>query len=131
MHVRRRRTDPVFVDRTGRRRRVFLIAGLASGAALALATLVLIAGFTGTGPGRLPLLPESAGEQLRAPVATVKPPEAPRTIPSPSESAAAPRPTRTGTPAPATTTQVAPSPSKTNHRNVPTHTPGGKPTKRA
>jgi hypothetical protein len=130
MHVRRRRTDPVFVDRTGRRRRVFLIAGLASGAALALATLVLIAGFTGTGPGHLPLLPESAGEQLRAPAATVKPTEAPRATLSPSPRAGSPRPTPSGTPEP-TVTEVAPSPSKTNHRNVPTHTPGGRPSKRA
>lgn len=130
MHVRKRRADPVFVDRTGRRRRFFLIAGLASGAALVLASILLVAGFTGAGPGRLPLLPESAGEQLRVP-ATAKPTEAPRTNRSPDRPTASPRPAPSGTPGPAGTTAVAPTPSKTNHRNVPTHTPGNRPSKRA
>ena len=49
---------PVFVDRTGRRRRWFALFGAAGGGLLSVATVVLVAGFLGAG-GALPGLPGS------------------------------------------------------------------------
>ncbi|WP_173079635.1 hypothetical protein [Phytohabitans rumicis] len=119
--------DPVFVDGTGRRRRLFALAGAAAGVLLALAALVLVAGFTGTGPGHLPTLPLPAGGDAREAVSP------PRPSGTPTTPAQAPRP---GLPIPSTVESpsvaaVTPSPSRSNHRRVPTHTPGNKPSKKA
>jgi hypothetical protein len=115
---------PVFVDRTGRRRRLFTAAGAAGGLVLCLVSLLLIAGFTGTGPDYLPTLPES----VRGPVRTT-PSGKPAPSPRPSRSPDAVRTTRSATVAPATT---APSPTaKANHRRVPTQTPANRPSKPA
>lgn len=120
---------PVFVDRTGQRRRLVRVAGVAAGLVLALASLLLVAGFTGAGPGQLPLLPQPAGG---APAA----PRSPATKPAPRSSPAtvtpADRPATTPPPPAATTAgaTAAPVPTRTSHRRVPTHTPSNnKPTK--
>src|SRR5437773_3514239 len=49
--------SPVFVDRSGTRRRWFVGLGVAGAGVLALSVLLLVAGFLGGGPGRLPGLP--------------------------------------------------------------------------
>jgi hypothetical protein len=123
------RVKPVFVDRTGQRRRVVRVAGAAAGLALALASLLLVAGFTGAGPGHLPLLPQPAGggapaaprsptTTRPAPPSTRPPVTRPATIAPPAATTAAPEATPT------------PAPSRSGHRRIPTHTPGNnKPSK--
>lgn len=122
---------PVFVDRTGQRRRLVRVAGAAAGLALALASLLLVAGFTGAGPGHLPLLPQPAGGAPAEP----RSPAAPRPGGAvPSQPATAPAPTgRPATTAPPAATATGgtptPTPSRGSHRRVPTHAPGNKPSK--
>jgi cytoskeletal protein RodZ len=134
MQLRRHGPEPVFVDRTGRRRRLFAAAGAAGGVLLALASLVLVAGFTGAGAGYLPALPEPAGSKAHSAVSTASPSATTRSA-GPSPAPATPgREDRTTTASvpPATTTpptSVTPSPTHTNNRNVPTHTPSHKPSK--
>src|SRR5215469_7457130 len=53
--------DPVFVDRTGRRRRIAAVAGGVAGIVLILTTLTMLVGFTGVGGGHLPGLPGIGG----------------------------------------------------------------------
>jgi hypothetical protein len=55
-------TDPVFLDRTGRRRRLFVAAGSVGGLVLLIAAVALVAGFTGTGPGSVPGWPGGTDE---------------------------------------------------------------------
>lgn len=123
---------PVFVDRSGRRRRLVRVAGAAAGLALTLASALLVAGFTGAGPGHLPLLPDPAGGRVGAATKSPRPEVAPapatptRLTPRP-EGGTAPRTTSPG--AAATTARAVPTPSRSSHRRVPTHTPGNKPSK--
>jgi hypothetical protein len=109
---------PVFVDRTGQRRRLVKVAGVAAGLALAAVSLLLLAGFTGTGPGHLPLLPEPVGGAPGAP----RPSAETRPVPP------SPAPVRTSASQPVTAAPTAasatPTPSRSSHRRVPTHTPG-------
>lgn len=131
MHVRRQRTDPVFVDRTGRRRRLFMATGAAGGVAMALVTLALIAGFTGAGPGYLPTLPESAGDQQLDSGEAGQPSAAVRPV-SPSPRIASPATGARPTPAPSPTQALpaaSPTPTPNSHRRVPTHTPNNRPSK--
>lgn len=51
--------DPVFVDRSGRRRRLFTGLGAGLGVLLAAGSLLLVAGLMGTSPVPLPGLPQS------------------------------------------------------------------------
>jgi hypothetical protein len=51
--------DPVFVDRSGRRRRLFTSLGAGLGVLLAAGSLLLVAGLLGTSPVPLPGLPQS------------------------------------------------------------------------
>jgi hypothetical protein len=120
-----RSPKPVFVDRTGRRRRVIRVAGASGALALVLASLLLVAGFTGAGAGDPPRLPEPAGGRLGG--APTRPAADPAT---PAQRPAAPA-TASPTPLPATTAvaTATPTPSRSNHRRVPTHTPGNKPSK--
>jgi hypothetical protein len=120
---------PVFVDRTGQRRRLVRVAGAAAGLALALATLLLVAGFTGAGPGHLPLLPQPAGGAPAGPRSPA--PTRPGGVaPSPRPTGAPDGRRATTAPPPATATAASsPSPSRSDHRRVPTHTPGNKPSK--
>ncbi|MGN9909649.1 hypothetical protein ACTMTJ_19060 [Phytohabitans sp. LJ34] len=114
---------PVFVDRTGQRRRLVRVAGAAAGLLLALASLLLVAGFTGAGPGHLPLLPQPAGGAPTAPrsPAATRPAPAPAraTVPAPAD-----RPSTVPPPTATARVTPTPTPSRTNHRRVPTHTPG-------
>ncbi|OLB81170.1 MAG: hypothetical protein AUI14_04250 [Actinobacteria bacterium 13_2_20CM_2_71_6] len=111
---------PVFVDRTGTRRQWFTWLGVLGGALLCLATVVLVAGFLGGGPGYLPGLPAPAPDGGRA-AASPTP-----AGPAPSATSRAPR--RSGSASPATgggTTPASPaptaSPSPTGHGNAPPH----------
>lgn len=123
--------EPVFVDRTGRRRRVGALAGSAGALVLLLAALALVAGFTGTGPGSLPGWAGSGTEQLHDEKARPVPAPSGR----PSSHAAAPAPTRerartSPTARPTTTAPASTSPAATrtpgNHRGNPGHTPPGR-----
>ena len=114
--------EPVFVDRTGRRLRLFKAAGLAGGAALVVATAGLVAGFTGAGAGALPGLPAAGPTPAEARQPELSSHPAPRKTtpgggarPGTEPSAPPPTPTATGSP--------TASPSPTSHRNVPTQTP--------
>ena len=130
MHVRRQSPEPVFVDRTGRRRRLFAAAGAGGGVLLALASLVLVAGFTGAGAGYLPALPEPAGSKVHSAGSTASPSATTRSL-APAAPAHESRSTTASVP-PATATPpatVTPSPTHTNNRRVPTQTPSHKPSK--
>jgi len=126
MHVRRQSPDPVFVDRTGRRRRLFAATGAAGGVLLAIASLALVAGFTGAGDASLPALPEQTAGKTHA-VSTATPSATTRSTGS--------TPTRTarteerGSTSPVTTPQASatPSPTHTNNRRVNTNRPSKKP----
>lgn len=108
--------DPVFVDRTGRRRQLFAAAGFAGGTALLVATAGLLAGFTGVGTSHVPALP-GVGQ---TPEVVLQPMPA---GPSPGRSRR-PSPTPAATkPATGPSTSPSSSPSPTSRRNVPTHTP--------
>jgi len=121
--------DPVFLDRTGRRRRLFVAAGTIGGLLLLIAAVALVAGFTGTGPGSVPGWPGGTDElRVGRPDAAVS--VRPRkTQPPATTTPAVPRTTApavpvTTVPAP---TSAAPSSTPTAsvnpHRRVPTHTP--------
>lgn len=124
MRVRQESTEPVFVDRTGRRRRLFAASGVAGAVLLLLASLALMAGFTGTGAGQLPMLPGPAANTPRKAASKAAPSATIRATGSPRPRTTA-RPTATPTP-PAITSQpagVTPTPTRTNHRRVPSHKP--------
>jgi hypothetical protein len=111
--------DPVFLDRTGRRRRLFVAAGTAGGLLLATAAVALVAGFTGAGPGSVPGWPNGAEDRRvdrpasAVPVRTRATGQATR----PPATTAAKRTTAPTTAAPTASSTVNP------HRRVPTHTP--------
>jgi hypothetical protein len=91
----------VFVDRTGRRRRVATIAGSGLGAAALVALGLLVSGVSGGAPAHLPGLPPNAGQAgfLPAP-ATASAPSMPRSL-RPSHTPTAvrtPSPTASATP---------------------------------
>lgn len=112
-------TEPVFVDRSGRRRRLVVWAGTAGGALLALAAVVLLAGFTGAGTDA-PTLPGGS------PTPTVDSRLRTGTGATPGPGAAPPAPTPTvrasTTPTPAATRAPVTSPSRRGRG--PDHTPG-------
>jgi len=125
--------EPEFLDRTGRRRRLFLAAGAAGGLLLFLLLVALVAGFTGAAPGSLPGFPRG-DDQLRIDHPDTAVSARPRTTPrqTPATTTAA-RPAsgaadRTATTAVSTAaTSVSPTATPTTsvnpHRRVPTHTP--------
>ncbi|MFB9449252.1 hypothetical protein Dvina_17245 [Dactylosporangium vinaceum] len=98
--------DPVFVDRSGRRRRLFTVFGTGVGVALTAGAALLVAGLTGSSPLPLPLLPQgvhggtqrdegSAGVQpiratprATAPSAAARPNHPPATTTAPGPTAA-------------------------------------------
>jgi hypothetical protein len=127
-----RTPEPVFVDRTGRRRRLFAVAGGVGAILLALASLVLVAGFTGAGAGYLPTLPEPAGTKARGAVSTAKPSATTRPAgPAHATAGAADPRTTASVPSATPTPPAGVTPSRTNNRKVPTQTPSHKPAKRA
>jgi hypothetical protein len=103
---------PVFVDRTGRRRRWFGVLATSGGGLLVIATLVLVAGFLGAG-GSLPALPGSgpgAGPTPGDVVATGVPGSPSHRTVRPT---AAPSGTRVSTPAAVVTPTLAATPTPT------------------
>lgn len=82
------RPQPVFVDRTGRRRRLTVLAGVGAGTALLVSLVVIVAGlFTGS-PTVVPAWPDSDGARKatsRPQVVQRKTPGAPgtSTVPNP------------------------------------------------
>jgi hypothetical protein len=126
---------PVFVDRTGRRRRVLTAAGI-GGVAVVVSVLVgLLLAMTGAGSHGLPGLPPG---QARAAASHASARTTLSTRPSaePATGVTSTGTTPTGaaqpgpTPAPATTApgtvSPSPSPSSKSHRHVPTQTPSHK-----
>ncbi|TMM34791.1 MAG: hypothetical protein E6F99_21415 [Actinobacteria bacterium] len=111
--------SPVFVDRSGIRRRWFVILGVAGAGALTLAVLVLVAGFFGAGPGRLPGLPGPLGpvaRQAAAPVTSAPSTAARASHPATPSGAPGPRPS----PTPGVPSATA-SPTPIRHGNAPPH----------
>lgn len=106
--------DPVFVDRTGRRRRLVAIAASAAGLVLVLVALAMFVGFTGVGAGRLPGLPGAVD-----PVATVAPAPGGSATAQPLEHTPWPSVTR----AAASPTNSAGSPTRSPNGHRPTQTP--------
>ena len=136
--------DPVFVDRSGRRRRLVTLTGTAGGLLLAAAVLALLAGFTGAGPVALPGWDDATTTSRPAPGAA-RPSTRPAHVPvptgrpraaRPAPSAAAPSATAPSSSAPEpTATSVSPTaPGKgrgKSQRRVPTHTPSARPAHKA
>ncbi len=127
--------DPVFLDPTGKRRRLFVAAGSAGGLLLLVAVVALIAGFTGSGPGSVPGWPDS-GKELRisrldsavsVQSATTAPEPAATTKARPADRPTAPVTTAAVTTAPEPSSaapSVSPSAPVNPHRRVPAHAPG-------
>lgn len=120
MRHQRRVTRPVFVDGSGRRRRLILVAGSAIGVLVVLALVMLVAGLFGASPVHLPGLPGGQATDARQPG---------RTTGAPSGPDAATNPAQAASPTASTSPIVSPSADPTSRRHVPTQTPthpGGK-----
>lgn len=105
--IRHRRPEPVFLDRSGRRRRLVGIVGAVLGVLLAASVVVLLAGFVGGAPVAVPGLPP-AGHAGQPGGPTTAP--APKRIVDPLVTPAPVRVAQTGggaTPSPAGTTTRA------------------------
>jgi hypothetical protein len=107
---------PVFVDHTGRRRRVAIVLGSGLGVVLIAGLIMLTAGLVSGSPVPLPGWPDAAPVE--------GPPAPPAPEPTPSQRPAA---RRTTVPAPGTT--VIPTPANTGNGNGnghgrPSKTPG-------
>ena len=134
MHNTRRGRDPVFVDRTGRRRRLFAIAGSAGGLVMILVAVALFAGFTDGGRASIPGWPAGAGHAkpgTSRPAASDGDTSAPRAGPEPTPevtpvAAPATTPATARPTTPATSTAPTRGPGTRRH---PTHTPAPHPTK--
>jgi hypothetical protein len=133
----------VFVDRTGRRRRLIALAGSAGGLMLTLILLALVAGFTGVGPASVPGWPDAAagapGARAKpspsrtAPSArprplTAEPPIAEQTPAGDSSGSAAPDVTPTSSATVTPSGSVTPTPKNNGRR--PTHTPNPRSSKK-
>src|SRR4051794_24965477 len=79
----RRGGEPVFVDRTGRRRRLIAVAGSTGGLLLTVALVALVMGLTGVGPVAVPEWPDSAAGQVRKARPTPRPSREPRSATTP------------------------------------------------
>ncbi|GAB4056695.1 hypothetical protein GCM10028775_56920 [Catellatospora paridis] len=109
----------MFVDRTGRRRRLFTVLAAGGGIALTLMLGVVVAGFLGVDGAGLPGLPQLLPDR---PAAEESP------SPAPADSTPQPRPQPVTEPSasPTKTTgkpSAAPSSSSTIHGNRPTDRP--------
>ncbi|RZU53025.1 hypothetical protein EV385_4909 [Krasilnikovia cinnamomea] len=117
--------DPIFVDRTGRRRRLFASAGTACGLLLALAMLAMFAGITVGTPRALPGLPGAGADRTVARVKAGRSHTAPTAATRPRTTAPAAAATASATPDPSGTPSATASatPDGNPHRRVPSHTP--------
>jgi hypothetical protein len=113
----RREPKPVFVDRSGKRRRILVVTGVAAAVVVVLALVSLVGGLFGGSPLPLPGLPD---------LVNPAPHPAPDTTIGDSASTGGPSAGGTGT-ASAPGQSISPS----TQRHVPTQTPSdhGKPTK--
>jgi len=103
---------PVFVDRSGRRRRLAAMIGAALGVALVATLAAFAVGLSSGSPLSIPGLPDIGSHGG----ATTTSPDAPahlRTLPPPG------RPSASAT----ATSGTEPTPTPTLRRRVPTHTP--------
>jgi flagellar basal body-associated protein FliL len=104
---------PVFVDRSGRRRRVAIVVGSSLAVVIVVAIVMLVAGLSGVAPLGVPGFPDLA-KQTKAP--------ATETTPGPADPRSAVLPV-TGPSTPTTTETASPSPSRSSPRHDPTQTP--------
>jgi hypothetical protein len=130
LQARTRDLDPVFVDHTGRRRRLVAAAATAGALILTLAVLALLAGFTGAGPVPVPGFPAA-----RTGHAKPTRPTAQRTDPTPAATpatlAAAPAgtsrpaiaPPSSGAPSVSSAPTISPTPTPKGNGRSPSHRP--------
>jgi hypothetical protein len=101
---------PVFVDRSGRRRRLAVLVGSSLAVVIVVAIVMLLAGLSGVSPLSVPGFPDVA-KQTKAPA--VEPSQAPAgqrpVVPAAQPTTASPT--------------ESPSPSKSSPRHIPTQTP--------
>jgi hypothetical protein len=109
-HSRSAAASPVFVDRSGRRRRLMKLLGMCFGLALISTLALLMLAMSGASPITIPGFPAAVGDGA---VATTPP--------------AGPAPTTSAGPLSSISDSfpagVSPSPSDTTRRHVPTQTP--------
>jgi hypothetical protein len=118
-------TRPVFVDVSGRRRRLVTVTGAVVGVGLATAIAVLVASMVvGASPLPLPGLP-AGGQAVHNPGPEAEPPAPPTTSSDPSDRDPTRPPTTT---APAPGGPVAPPAVTTGPTTTPTTTRGNRPT---
>jgi hypothetical protein len=119
----RRAVDPIFVDRTGRRRRLAGLGGAVAALVLVSAAVIMLAGFTGASGSHLPGLPGLGGAQAPG----VAPAAGQSAVPHPGDTTrpASPGPVRSSGPSTGAGNALPtiPLPSVTTHRTVPTQTP--------
>jgi len=116
MHARRGRpdADAVFVDTSGRRRRVFVTAGIAGATVLILLAVALLAGLTGVGPAEVPGWPGSGQHEAQGPSGAPNgsPDAAGQPAPSATPNAPSPAASPGASAAAAPSGSASPSPSK-------------------
>ncbi len=119
-HAARSGGRPVFLDRSGRRRRLVLLVGGCIGAVLIASIALLGVGLSGASPLHIPGFPD-AGQQAGGP-SPVPDGTAPPTVGTESDP---------GSPLPTATPGPAGTPEPTTPRRIPSHTPSHppKPTK--
>lgn len=99
---------PVFVDGTGRRRRVAVVSGVALGVGLLLSLVMIVAGLLGASPVRLPGLPGAGDKppgEVRQPAVhsstSISNSHSATRVPAPTVAPQPPAPTTTASPTPA------------------------------
>jgi hypothetical protein len=125
-----READPVFVDHTGRSRRLVAAAATAGALILTLAVLALLAGFTGVGPVPVPGFPAArTGHATPTQPATQRTDPTPATTPAPlaAASAVTSRPATagpsSGAPSVTSAPTVSPTPTPRGNGRSPSHPP--------
>ena len=111
--VRHRPPRPVFLDQSGRRRRLVVASGIALGVILLAGLVVLLAGFSGASGLHVPGFPDANPVNVE--------PE-----PTPTENVTEEPATFGTTPADASPS-ASPDPDRTSPRRIPTQTPSHQP----